>query len=162
MLALTVHQPWAHLIAHDTKRIENREWEPPRELVGRHFAIHAAVEPRTKKACAELADLAAENLVPLEDLAYGAVVAVVRLAGVLRSEPPLSSPHSVWWTGPVGWALDDVVALERPIPCKGQRKLWSMPEEIVAPLRLQWKAGKGMRLTYPEAERLALQDPRTH
>jgi hypothetical protein len=41
MRALTVKQPWASLIASGEKRIENRSWRPPAELIGQRIAIHA-------------------------------------------------------------------------------------------------------------------------
>lgn len=43
--ALTLTCPWAHAIAHWSKRTENREWMPPRELLGRRLAIHAGKSP---------------------------------------------------------------------------------------------------------------------
>jgi hypothetical protein len=47
ILALTVHQPWAHLIAHGPKLVENRTWAPnPAELTpGDFLAIHAGKTP---------------------------------------------------------------------------------------------------------------------
>jgi DNA polymerase-1 len=42
MWALTVWQPWAWAIAMGFKLIENRSWPPPRWLIGRELAIHAA------------------------------------------------------------------------------------------------------------------------
>jgi len=47
VLALTLWQPWATLIALGHKDIENREWAPPQHLIGKRFAIHAGktVEP---------------------------------------------------------------------------------------------------------------------
>ena len=41
MKALTLHQPWASLIAHGVKSIETRSWAPPQSLVGQRIAIHA-------------------------------------------------------------------------------------------------------------------------
>lgn len=41
MQALTIWQPWASLIVHGFKRIENRTWAPPADLVGTTIAIHA-------------------------------------------------------------------------------------------------------------------------
>ena len=41
MKALTVIQPWAWAIAHAGKRVENRTWGPPRDVIGQRIAIHA-------------------------------------------------------------------------------------------------------------------------
>lgn len=41
MIALTVWEPWATLIALGVKRLETRRWTPPAHLWGRRIAIHA-------------------------------------------------------------------------------------------------------------------------
>ena len=41
MKAITLHQPWASLIAEGHKTIETRDWPPPLSLVGQRIAIHA-------------------------------------------------------------------------------------------------------------------------
>ena len=35
----------------------------------------------------------------------------------------------------MGWELDDVVALARPVPCKGLLGLWEMPESVERAVR---------------------------
>ena len=42
MKALTLHEPYASLIASGRKRFETRGWPPPRGLIGERIAIHAA------------------------------------------------------------------------------------------------------------------------
>ena len=61
MNALTLHQPWASLIAHDVKKIETRSWAPPRQMIGQRIAIHAgkrvvrgSLSWGTRKAIADL------------------------------------------------------------------------------------------------------------
>ena len=39
--ALTLHQPWATLVALGIKTIETRSWPPPRAIIDRRLAIHA-------------------------------------------------------------------------------------------------------------------------
>ena len=41
MKTLTLHQPWASLIAYGVKTIETRSWAPPQGLAGQRIAIHA-------------------------------------------------------------------------------------------------------------------------
>ena len=43
MKALTIHQPYAALIACKAKRIEWRTWAAPRNVIGERIAIHASV-----------------------------------------------------------------------------------------------------------------------
>ena len=63
MLALTVQQPWATLIAHGPKRWENRQWEPrpdegPPLYPGDYLALHAGreVSPESWWDALELAE----------------------------------------------------------------------------------------------------------
>lgn len=45
--AITLHQPWASLIALGVKKIETRSWPAPKGLIGQRIAIHAgSKEPR--------------------------------------------------------------------------------------------------------------------
>ena len=41
MKALTLHQPWATLIAAGVKTMETRSWGPPESLIGHRIALHA-------------------------------------------------------------------------------------------------------------------------
>lgn len=157
--ALTILQPWASLIAHGPKRIENRTWEPPRSLVGAYLAIHAGkrIDPESWEGAADTATGAKlelpviEGLLDAEDLdaragggnkhrqkyaaaavPYGAVVAVARLVGTVRAS------SDTWFCGPVGWQLADVVALREPVPCNGAQGLWELPPEVRARVRAQY------------------------
>jgi hypothetical protein len=119
--ALTLHRPWAWAIAHNTKRVENRTWEPPKALVGQLLAIHAG--QRWDADAAEWIDLccmAAKGEVPPKDKHPTGIVAVARLSHVALD-------GGAWFVGPVGWVLDDVVALPEPIDCKGKQGLWTPP-----------------------------------
>ena len=44
MKAITIRQPWASLIAHGIKDIENRTWKCPAKHIGTRVLIHAAVK----------------------------------------------------------------------------------------------------------------------
>ena len=41
MKALTLHQPWASLIAEGPKTVETRSWSAPAWVIGQRIAIHA-------------------------------------------------------------------------------------------------------------------------
>jgi hypothetical protein len=45
MKAISLWQPWASLIAIGVKGQETRSWAPPRSIVGKRIAIHAARKP---------------------------------------------------------------------------------------------------------------------
>ena len=40
--AMSLHQPWASLIAAGVKNVETRSRPPPQSLIGQRIAIHAA------------------------------------------------------------------------------------------------------------------------
>ena len=71
MKALTLHQPWATLVAEGHKKIETRSWRPPKTLDV--FAIHAAktLNPEAVERF--------QNVIRREQWPLGAVVCVVRL-----------------------------------------------------------------------------------
>lgn len=143
MNAFTIHQPWAWAIAHAGKCYENRGWPPPAWAIGHPLAIHAS------KVCDEFDAASLERDLGItipRPLATGAVVAVAMLAGWTSVEPECRLPGGgfvanlpeAWWSGPIGWILDDVVALPSPVPCRGLQKLWRLPEDVAAEVSHQW------------------------
>lgn len=67
---------------------------------------------------------------PVHWMARGAVVAVVRFRGVLS--PVRCTVDHVerypWWAeDQYGWLFDDVVALAKPVKCRGRQGLWNLP-----------------------------------
>lgn len=42
MKAISIKQPWASLIAHGIKDIENRTWPCPKKYIGQRVLIHAS------------------------------------------------------------------------------------------------------------------------
>ena len=114
MLALSVKQPWAWCIIHGTKDIENRSWLPGR-AAGERIAIHASRRP-DHDAYRWLSRSGV--IVPaLDDLELGAIIGTVRVTGYTESS------ESFWFTGPVGWLLEDPVPCS-PVPLSGRLGLW--------------------------------------
>lgn len=154
MDALTLYQPWASAIAEGDKANETRSWRPPRQVIGRRLAIHAARRmPRISGAEAPKLHRAitASRLrqVHGEDwrraLPRGAVVAITRLAGCflitgrdggrLRLEGYGEDPGDVapdpWGdfrTGRWVWVFRDTVRLAVPAPALGGRQIWQWTE----------------------------------
>lgn len=42
MKVISIKQPWASLIAHGIKDIENRTWKCPQKYIGQRVLIHAS------------------------------------------------------------------------------------------------------------------------
>lgn len=161
--ALTILQPWAHLIVRGRKRVENRTWEPAARglRVGDYLAIHAGMrfdlaswegayetmpddEAPELRALVESAVFSVPQRAGRELVAtrvpYGAVVGVARLADVEDEAPEDEAPEDeAYWCGPWGWRLDAVQAIE-PVPCKGAQGLWTLPPEVLATVRARWSA----------------------
>lgn len=113
MKALTVCQPYAELIARGLKPIENRTW--PTACRG-PLAIHAGKSREWMDEC---------DLEAYPDMAFGAVVAIVKLVDCLRLDDlPVSLRHHQHANGPWCWMLDHVQRID-PIVARGAQGLWS-------------------------------------
>ncbi|MFD9568076.1 hypothetical protein [Streptomyces sp. NPDC059994] len=119
MKAISIRQPWAGAIVHQSKRVENRTWKLPASMHGARVLIHAAAQP----------DRHAIVYGPHLDV-YGAIVGVATITGCHWAEKgrlcgPWSDDNAYHWT------LDDVVALPEPVPAKGALGFWTPNEETV-------------------------------
>jgi hypothetical protein len=165
LTALTVHQPFAWAIAGGWKPVENREWPPPAGLFGRYIAIHAG-RRYDEAAAAELAEGHQQLGLPgspphAGTIPLGTIVAVARLAGAIlvdelvaptewvrkvlgdvSEQRALELSRSPWATGPWLWVLQGVVAIDPPIPCRGFRKLWTVPGAEADQVRAAWRTAK--------------------
>ncbi|HET7675662.1 MAG TPA: ASCH domain-containing protein [Gammaproteobacteria bacterium] len=117
MKALTICQPYPHLIALGEKRVENRTWYT------RHrgeLAIHAG------KSRSWLADDIADKY---QEMVFGAVIAIAQLVDCVEYGPkafaryPWLESH-VHAGGPFCWILDDVQPIV-PVYCNGHQGLWN-------------------------------------
>jgi hypothetical protein len=141
MLALTLQQPWASLIGNPPlKNIENRTWKPPSRILGTRIAIHAgkkwdyAGHGWIVGTFGGYSDVARECYREV----HGAIVSTAFVAGWYDCRKKFNEDDafarqvesSRWWSGPVGWLLQDVIRLPGPIPCTGQQGLWTVPPEV--------------------------------
>ena len=141
MYAITLHQPWATLIALGLKNVETRSWPAPVSLLGQTFAIHAGKRlVRQPGECIEQELRARLGEEWNRAIPTGVVLATATLAGMARVEyvDPMTG-HAVHDVGtemgcaagtgrtlidPWGdfrpgrwlWFLDDVEALPEPVP----------------------------------------------
>lgn len=159
MLALTVYQPWAWLIAHGYKAIETRSWAPSERHLprGTRIAIHAGAASNERRKRAELwpqfqcriwyryggaVSTSTLNLGP-DDFPFGAVVATATFDGAWETTGPTG--HRAGWVeelsdversfgnfdlGRFGWRLRDVRLLPIPVSCRGRQRLWRLPADV--------------------------------
>ncbi|MCY4428902.1 MAG: ASCH domain-containing protein [Rhodospirillales bacterium] len=152
MRAITLHEPWATMIADGTKTYETRHWAPPSTLYGRRIAIHAGrtvdvdavdlfdydlgamYENAGKFACTAVLSHAFrvksyKLLVRRHRRHY--VVTTGEVRGGVEVPPTMTADrYGDWSKGRWIWALIDVRALDERIPCHGQQGFWNVPEDI--------------------------------
>jgi hypothetical protein len=117
--ALAVHQPWAWAIMEegdDRKDLDNRNWRPPAQLIGKWIWIHASKQ--VSRAGVQEVRARGLNMPDPKDLPAGAILGAVQLLKVVDDYP------SRWFTGPVGWVFGHPKLLPDPIPVRGQQRLW--------------------------------------
>lgn len=148
MKALTLTQPWAHLVASGQKLVENRSWNPPRAMFGQRFAIHASREldllvigwlREGKYGAVDFPDW---KSLDERKAAYSlsSIVGVATLvdfvtAGTLKDKLPTSQHR--WFVGPVGFVLADARRIASPVDCKGSLGFWSLPADVAAKVEAQ-------------------------
>lgn len=113
MHAITIHQPWASLIAIGAKPYETRAYPPPRKLIGQRIAVHAALryagemyETLYLEHQHDALDAICEalNAAELDDcnwggLPHGAVICTAILDGAYQCGEPSTAYHGVdCWT----------------------------------------------------------------
>lgn len=170
MKALTLHQPWASLIACGLKRQETRGWNTSYRGM---LAIHAGkgmpdylVGPRDSLALNPMERRSQQitvwrrgNLVHLDGftvpeshrnqaLPLGAIVAVAVLADTRSTDDPRHLPSPLedalgdHTEGRWAWALTQVYALPQPIPTSGAQGLWEWQpgDDVLDQIRAGWQA----------------------
>ena len=125
--ALTIRQPWAGAIAHQTKRVENRTWKLPAKHEGARILIHAAAQrDRGAQVYGEHLDV------------YSAIVAVATITGC-----PYDNGNQVccsYWAQPglYHWELADVIALPEPVrDVSGALGFWTPGDDALAAAQAQ-------------------------
>lgn len=154
MHGLTVRQPWGSAIALADpnllgplrgKTLENRTWPPPRQLIGKHFAVHAGVHSFDQADAVDVGRLLYgsdatrdqwQRWIAELTAGCGRILGVAKLAGFTTGKLP---PHQARWRVPkhIAWQLEDVRALGRPILFRGKQGLWHVPSETEAEIRAQ-------------------------
>lgn len=134
IMAITIHQPWAGLIAEGVKRVENRNWKTEyRGLLG----IHAGKSRKNYEFCQDRCDryplpclgIPVSDERSEDEETFGAIVAVARLVDCV-SAFHISVLHHPYAHGPWCWVLQDVKKLQNPIICSGKQKLWR-PDAVI-------------------------------
>jgi len=134
--AITLHQPYAGLVALGLKRYETRTWGTSYRG---EIAICAAAlwTPAVRENALRLSQLA--NRRELADPPLGVVVALAELTEcremLLGAEEDVSGLEVAvgnWKAGNYAWRLENVRDLAEPMPIKGRQGLFRLtPEQIL-------------------------------
>lgn len=119
-LALSIRQPWAWLITHGYKDMENREW---RTHVRGWVLVHAASRLPAKWDWAAAALFAGERGVQIP-CHRGAPLGC--LVGVARIDDCVTYSTSRWFVGPYGFLIGRAAAFQEPVPCAGTLKYFAV------------------------------------
>jgi ASCH domain len=119
---IVVRQPWAWLIVHGFKGIENRSWKTRYRGA---LLIQASANLPARRRFEEDCMLARRRGAKLpEEFETGGIVGMVQLVDCVTSS------RSKWFEGPVGWVLAKPRRLPF-IPLKGRLGLFDPPQEII-------------------------------
>jgi len=124
MKALSIRQPWAWLILHGGKNIENREWAT--NFRG-WFLIHAS-KGMTRQEYDDAEWSAEENGVKLpafETLERGGIVGMAKLGNCVTGS------DSPWFSGTYGFVIDEVKPLPFQ-PLKGALGFFEVPNNSIS------------------------------
>lgn len=132
---ISLHQPFASLVASRLKPHETRHWAFPERLAGQRIAIHAAARPiKSLEHGRPLRDVCRHTFGPHWEhmLPLGAVVCTAILHSQAHTEnvTPVGIVDRLagdWTSGRWAWLLRDVQRLELPLPMRGHQAWWSVP-----------------------------------
>jgi hypothetical protein len=140
MMALTLTQPWATLVANGAKRFETRSWRTTYRGI---LAIHAAkgMPSEAKQLCVATRFFRALEERAVNDLPRGSVIAIAELIDIVPVErirgslSPDELAFGDFGLGRWAWELWPVNPLAEPVPAIGHLGLWEWdPPDSLRPL----------------------------
>lgn len=128
MKAISIKQPWASLIAHGIKDIENRTWKCPQKYIGQRVLIHASANVGFGRIVNEVAifKLYIQKLgIECKKLPHGAIIGSVIIVDCVQNHPSVWAEKDCW-----NWVLKDAVLFDDPIEnVKGKLGFWNFNQK---------------------------------
>lgn len=149
MKAITIRQPWASLIVHGIKDVENRSWTCPKKYIGKRILIHASTKSDKEPYMIfndSQAD-AVDNIIMDVCQFYGqtgCIIGSVEIVDCIQNHASIWAEKDVW-----NWVLANPVQFEKPIPCKGKLSFWEYIPET-------------NKERYDDSERIVMSVPRAY
>lgn len=131
MKAITIKQPWASLIVHGIKDIENRTWRT--NFRGRVLIHSSEKGDRAKYGCLQSEQRQKVLYTPIgsvnfNDLPFGSIIGSVEIVDCVQNHPSIWAEKGVY-----NWVLANPILYEKPIEnVKGKLSFWDYPgiEEV--------------------------------
>lgn len=140
MKCLSLHQPWATLIAIGAKRIETRGWSTSyRGPLAIHAAKFYSMQTAAFANSEPCASALREHGLSWEKLPRGAIIAVCNLVDCVVIRPgheQVAEPEQSFGDFRAGrfmWLLADVCALPEPITFPGRQALFNVDLQLPPP-----------------------------
>ncbi|HET9012232.1 MAG TPA: ASCH domain-containing protein [Gemmatimonadaceae bacterium] len=170
MKALSLWQPYASLAAARAKRVETRDWNTEHRGP---LAIHATASvPEPYRSAYETMVhrepfdrwRRALGYSSLAAFPHGAIVGLVHVTSVVRLGPLVTETirrsngsdeiaFGNYDEGRYGWALDDdAILLPRPVPCRGERRIWTLPLDAERAIAEQLRHYPSLARAHPRWE----------
>lgn len=140
MKAISIRQPWASLIVHGIKDIENRTWACPKKYIGQRVLIHASASPWIWNHVLNYINSVNKKLLPvfinsgyngtwLRNLPTGSIIGSVEIVGCSINHSSIwAEKTDRYYEKPIyNWVLANPVLFEKPIPAKGKLSFWDYP-----------------------------------
>jgi len=115
MRAITIHQPWAELIVRGEKDVENRSWRT-------HHRGPLLIHAGARAGGASFAEHGVS-----EDAERSAIIGVVEVVDCTQRRRSRWHDEGSW-----GWYLAGARRFRKPVPMKGRRGLFEVPDRKVA------------------------------
>lgn len=137
MKAITIKQPWASLIVHGIKPIENRTWPCPKKYIGQRILIHASAVPVemrnpnsvfTKEQWNSFSLGYQREIICGDGFPTSAIIGSIEIVGCVVNHPSIWAEKGVY-----NWVLANPIIYEEPIKnVKGKLSFWDYPriEEV--------------------------------
>lgn len=125
MKALSIKPPWPWLIINRIKPVENRTWYCSHRGP---LLIHASKgwdQSGYEWAMPEVDMPQIASFPEKRDHVFGAIVGHVEMVDCVNDHP------SPWFFGPWGFEFEDARKLRFPIPYRGQRLIFEIPDQVL-------------------------------
>lgn len=154
MKAITIKQPWASLIVHSIKDIENRTWPCPKKYIGKRILIHSSAKgDRAKYGCLQSEQRQKLHFTPMSricfnELPFSSIIGSVEIVDCVINHPSIWAEQTEGFVTGIkpklhefitgkkvvyNWVLANPIIYENPIEnVKGKLSFWDYPgiEEV--------------------------------